>query len=188
MDAVWMLTQTGPAKAAAPVAAAGVRYLGPGRTPLHPGVAGECRPADALARPAEPRAGGDDPPRPADHAASARPVERPDPREPPVPRRGELDQAHPSATPDVLIEDVYLRALCRRPTADEITAAHEITGSATDERRRGRPAVGGGDAAGVSVDSVTRFALHRPEVLMTMKRVLTWRAACRNKFIHSPPT
>ena len=33
------------------------------------------------------------------------------------------------ATPDQLVEDVYLRALCRRPTAEEVTAAREITGT-----------------------------------------------------------
>ncbi len=37
-------------------------------------------------------------------------------------------KAQPMATPEQLVEDVYLRALCRRPTSEELAAAREFTG------------------------------------------------------------
>jgi hypothetical protein len=40
-----------------------------------------------------------------------------------------LLKAHPGATSEQLIEDLYLRALCRRPTAEEMTAARDLLGS-----------------------------------------------------------
>jgi hypothetical protein len=40
-----------------------------------------------------------------------------------------LLKARPKTTADQLIEDVYLRALCRRPTAEEMATAREIVGS-----------------------------------------------------------
>jgi hypothetical protein len=35
----------------------------------------------------------------------------------------------PKATPDELITDLYIRALCRKPTQEEVTAARELIGS-----------------------------------------------------------
>jgi hypothetical protein len=35
----------------------------------------------------------------------------------------------PKATPDERVEDIYRRALCRRPTAEELAAARELLGS-----------------------------------------------------------
>jgi hypothetical protein len=40
-----------------------------------------------------------------------------------------LLKSHGKAPPDRLIEDVYLRALCRRPTAEELDTARELVGS-----------------------------------------------------------
>ncbi len=40
-----------------------------------------------------------------------------------------LLKANPKATPEQRIEEIYLRALCRKPTTDEIAAAREILGS-----------------------------------------------------------
>jgi hypothetical protein len=40
-----------------------------------------------------------------------------------------LLRAHPKATPEQLIEDIYRRALCRRPTQQEMSAAVQLVGS-----------------------------------------------------------
>lgn len=40
-----------------------------------------------------------------------------------------LRKDHPKATPDELIDIVYRQALCRRPTADELTVARDLVGS-----------------------------------------------------------
>jgi hypothetical protein len=40
-----------------------------------------------------------------------------------------LLKTHPGATSEQLIEDLYLRALCRRPTAAELAAARDLLGS-----------------------------------------------------------
>jgi hypothetical protein len=40
-----------------------------------------------------------------------------------------LMKANPNATAESLIEDIYLRALCRRPSSDETAAARELLGA-----------------------------------------------------------
>jgi hypothetical protein len=40
-----------------------------------------------------------------------------------------LLKLHPKATPEQRIEEIYKRALCRRPTADEMSAAKELLGA-----------------------------------------------------------
>jgi Protein of unknown function (DUF1549)/Protein of unknown function (DUF1553)/Planctomycete cytochrome C len=40
-----------------------------------------------------------------------------------------LLKAHPGTTSEQLIEDLYLRSLCRRPTAEELAAARDLLGS-----------------------------------------------------------
>ena len=60
LDAVWMITDTAPDQGRRAGAAAAVRRLGAAGAPVRPRGAGEGRRADALAGPAEPRAGGDD--------------------------------------------------------------------------------------------------------------------------------
>jgi hypothetical protein len=133
MDAVWMLTKTGPTKATAPV-----------RTPEF----GESVPAGRrLVRASLVNAD-----------ALMRSLGRPN-REQVVTTRPDmlttlqaldlsngqiltdtlsrgaanLIKEKPKATPEERIEDVYLRALCRRPTVEEMAAAREIVGTSTNE-------------------------------------------------------
>jgi hypothetical protein len=40
-----------------------------------------------------------------------------------------LLKAKPKATPDERIEDIYRRALCRRPSAEELAAARDLVGT-----------------------------------------------------------
>jgi len=66
---------------------------------------------------------------------------------------GNLRKNNPKATTDELIELVYKQALCRKPTAGEMSGA----GTGRDEcdhRFAGRSALGGADAAGVSAGEV----------------------------------
>jgi hypothetical protein len=128
VDAVWMLTRTAPAKPAAPVTL----------PPFDDSVPTERRFIRAALVPAD---------------ALMRSLGRPNREQVVTTRPDQLStlqaldlsngqilanlltrgaaswlKAHPGAPPDQLIEDMYLRTLCRRPTSDELLAARAITG------------------------------------------------------------
>jgi hypothetical protein len=42
---------------------------------------------------------------------------------------GSLQKAHPRATSEQLVEMIYLRALCRKPTAEEMATSREVLGN-----------------------------------------------------------
>jgi mono/diheme cytochrome c family protein len=130
VDAVWMLTKTAPAKATAPIV---LPAFGESVPPERRFVRAALVPADALMRSLG---------RPnREQVVTTRPDQ--------LTTLQALDLSNgqvladllsraaanwlkepPKATPDPLIEDVYLRALCRRPTAEELTVAREIIGTA----------------------------------------------------------
>jgi hypothetical protein len=129
VDAVWMLTGTAPAQAAAPVK---LPPFGETVPPERRFVRASVVNADALMRSLG---------RPnREQVVTTRPdqlttLQALDLSNGPVLSdtlaRGaaRLLQAHPKASADELIEDVYLRALCRRPTVGELAAARALVGA-----------------------------------------------------------
>jgi len=130
VDALWMLTKTAPAKATAPVALPAFDDWVPAERRF---TRASLVPADALMRSLG---------RPnREQVVTTRPDQLSTLQALDLSNgqvlanllsRGAASwlKAHPNATPEQLIEDVYLRTLCRRPTAEELTAAREITGTA----------------------------------------------------------
>jgi hypothetical protein len=129
LDAVWMITRAGPAKPVAPVK---LPEYAPSVPPDRRFVRASLANADALMRS----------------------LGRPN-REQVVTTRGDvlttlqaldlsngqiltdtlmrgaanLLKANPKATPEQLIESIYVRALCRRPSTEELSTAREIIGT-----------------------------------------------------------
>jgi mono/diheme cytochrome c family protein len=130
VDTVWMLTKTAPAKAAAPVALPAFGESVPAERRF---VRASLVPADALMRSLG---------RPnREQVVTTRPDQLTTLQALDLSNgqiladllaRGAASwlKAQPKATPDQLIDDVYLRALCRRPTTEELAAAREIIGTA----------------------------------------------------------
>jgi hypothetical protein len=129
VDAVWMLTKTAPAKAAAPVALPAFTESVPAERRF---IRASLVPADALMRSRG---------RPnREQVVTTRPDQLTTLQALDLSNgqiladllaRGAANwlKAQPKATPDQVIEDVYMRTLCRRPTADELAAAREIAGT-----------------------------------------------------------
>ncbi len=129
VDAVWMLTNTAPAKATAPVALPAFADSVPAERRF---IRAAIVPADALMRSlGRPNREQVVTTRP-DHLTTLQALDLSNGQTlASLLARGAASwlKAHPKATPEQLIEDVYLRALCRRPTADELAAARDITGT-----------------------------------------------------------
>jgi mono/diheme cytochrome c family protein len=130
IDAVWMLTQSAPAKAVAPVALPAFAEAVPAERRF---IRASLVPADALMRSLG---------RPnREQVVTTRPDQLTTLQALDLSNgqmladlltRGAANwiKERPKATPDQLIEDVYLRALSRRPTTQEVAAARAITGTA----------------------------------------------------------
>jgi hypothetical protein len=130
IDVVWMLTKTAPAKASAPVALPAFGESVPAERQF---IRAALVPADALMRSLG---------RPnREQVVTTRPDQLTTLQALDLSNgqiladlltRGAANwlKTQPKATPDQVIEDVYLRALCRRPRAEELAAAREITGTA----------------------------------------------------------
>jgi mono/diheme cytochrome c family protein len=130
VDAVWMLTSTAPAKAAAPVA---LPAFGDSVPPERRFIRASLVPADALMRSLG---------RPnREQVVTTRPDQLTTLQALDLSNgqvlanllaRGaaNLLKTHAKATADELAEDVFFRSLCRRPTAEELATARDIIGSA----------------------------------------------------------
>jgi hypothetical protein len=129
LDAVWMITGTAPARAAAPVA---LPQFAPDVPPERRFVRASLVNADALMRSlGRPNREQVVTTRP-DQLTTLQALDLSNGQivaDTLARGAGNLLKAHPGANADGLIEDVYVRALCRRPTADELATARALIGA-----------------------------------------------------------
>jgi hypothetical protein len=129
VDAVWMLTKTAPAKAAAPVRLPQfAESVPPERRFIRAAVVHADELMRTLGRPNREQVVTTRP----DHLSTLQALDLSNGQTlADTLTRGaaNLLKEKPKVTPDERIEDIYRRALCRRPTADELAAARELLGS-----------------------------------------------------------
>ena len=129
VDALWQITGTGPARAAAPVKlppfAADVP---PGRRLIRASLVNADALMRSLGRPNREQVVTTRP----DQLTTLQALDLSNGQElADTLTRGaaRLLQTHPKASADELIEDIYVRALCRRPTAEELATARALVGA-----------------------------------------------------------
>jgi hypothetical protein len=129
MDAVWMLTKTAPAKAAAPVSLpAFADSVPPERRFIRASLVNADELMRTLGRPNREQVVTTRP----DHLSTLQALDLSNGQvlaDTLARGAANLLKEKPKATADERIEDVYRRALCRKPAAEELAAAREILGS-----------------------------------------------------------
>src|SRR5262249_1659906 len=129
MDAVWMLTRSGPVKLTAPVKPPEFTESVPeDRRLLRASLVNADALMRSLGRPTRERVV---PTRP-DQLTTLQALDLSNGQilaDTLARGAAHLLKANPDATPEQRVEEIYLRALCRRPTAEELAAARELLGS-----------------------------------------------------------
>jgi hypothetical protein len=129
IDALWMLTKTAPAKAVAPVRLPDfVETVPPERRFIRASLVNADALMRSLGRPNREQVVTTRP----DHLSTLQALDLSNGQilaETLARGAANLLKEKPKATPDERIEDIYRRALCRRPSAEELAAAREILGS-----------------------------------------------------------
>jgi hypothetical protein len=129
VDAVWMLTKTAPAKAAAPVRLPEFDgSVPPERRFIRAALVNADELMRTLGRPNREQVVTTRP----DHLSTLQALDLSNGQilaDTLARGAANLLKEKPKATPDERVEDIYRRALCRRPTADELAAARELLGT-----------------------------------------------------------